>query len=129
MRIIQGESTLLWSAYDYEGNIEDAGYLTFKIDFTAPVIKLFSMTRAGFFKWKYTANVSDNTSGINRVEFYLDDQLVGTCSTYPYIYYWMGVLFFYRLKNLILYHTTWIVANCVAYDDAGNNQVPPIPIP
>jgi hypothetical protein len=103
--------------------------LTIKIDCTAPVIKLFSMTRAGFFKWEYTANVSDNTRGINRVEFYLDDQLVGTCSTNPYIYYWTGFLFLYRLKNLILYHTTRTVANCVVYDNAGNNQVPPIPIP
>jgi hypothetical protein len=57
-----------------------------------------------------TADAYDNESGIQRVEFYLDDDLKYTDTEAPYVWHWTGRDFFpYNLK-------------AVAYDNFGNSN-------
>jgi hypothetical protein len=106
---------------DSQGNIEEViGPFNFKIDQTPPTIIDFTFARVGFFKCIFNTSIFDNTSGINHVEFWLDDQFIGNCSALPYFVYWRHSLFLYRLKGLILYHTFRIVPQCIVYDNAGN---------
>jgi hypothetical protein len=56
------------------------------------------------------ANASDSTSGVNRVEFYIDDELEASDSSVPYSWKWTKL-------NLFSSHTI----KTVAYDDAGNS--------
>ena len=53
----------------------------------------------------------DNITGINKVEFYLNDELVGEDETQPYGWTWtnFAILFPYTIK-------------VVAYDNAGNEE-------
>ena len=106
--------------------------ITIKIDQTAPVLFDFTMSRASIFKWKLSANVSDETSGINRVEFYFNDNFVNTSFTPgPYIVYWRGSMLLLRLKYLLFYHIRfslfyfYVQPQCIVYDNAGNNVVSP----
>ena len=118
----QGEITLLWSAFDYEGNIEDAGYLTFKIDSVPPVSNL-TMKREGLFKWLLIADVTDNTSGICRVEFYIDNSLIGIATTVPYEYTWAGFMLIILLKYIV-YGDDYLPL-IKPYDCAGNTALNP----
>ena len=54
----------------------------------------------------FTANPSDATSGVNRVEFYLDDEYQQTDTNDPYQYTWTGAS-----KHFVY---------AIAYDNAGN---------
>jgi hypothetical protein len=113
---------------DYEGNIEGSiGPFPFKIDQTKPILFDFTMNRAGCFKWKLNATVADDTSGINRVEFYFNDEFLGTCfAPGPYIAYWKGCMLLLKLKCLFLYHIPfWVIPKCVVYDNAGNYYLSP----
>jgi hypothetical protein len=123
------------SAYyvDIEGNQSPMYYASFKIDQTIPMLYILTMIRAGIFKWKLQANASDETSGINRVEFYFNDNFVNTSFTPgPYIAYWKGSMLLLRLKYLLLYHIPFSLFYfyaqplCIVYDNAGNNVVSPI---
>ena len=53
-------------------------------------------------------NVDDAESGINKVEFYVDDELKETISTYPYNWMWD--------EHILLGHTL----KTIVYDNAGN---------
>ena len=55
-------------------------------------------------------NANDSISGINRVEFYIDDDLEASDSSVPYSWEWTKL-------NLFSSHTI----KTVAYDDAGNS--------
>jgi hypothetical protein len=107
--------------------------VTIKIDQTAPMLFDFFMSRAGIFKWKLLANVSDETSGINRVEFYFNDNFVNTSYTPgPYIVYWRGSMRLLQLKYLLLYHIPfslfyfYVQPQCIVYDNAGNYVISPV---
>jgi hypothetical protein len=107
--------------------------ITIKIDQTAPMLFDFFMSRAGIFKWKLLANVSDETSGINRVEFYFNDNFVNTSYTPgPYIVYWRGSMRLLQLKYLLLYHIPfslfyfYVQPQCIVYDNAGNYVISPV---
>jgi len=56
------------------------------------------------------ANASDSTSGVNRVEFYVDDELEASDSSFPYSWEWTKL-------NLFSNH----IIKTVVYDDAGNS--------
>jgi hypothetical protein len=124
--VYEGIVEFYWYFIDYQGNVETPhGPFAFGIDYTPPIIIDFTFARAGFFKCKFNASVSDYTSGINHVEFWLDDQFIGNCSTYPYFIYWRHSMFLYMLRGFILYHTFRHNPQCIVYDNAGNYCISP----
>jgi len=78
-----GEHTVEYRSIDYAGNIEDWKSVEFKIDQTKPYIELW---------WEspdnvnviFTATCSDATSGMDYVEFYMEDVLQFTANSEPY---------------------------------------------
>ena len=113
----QGEIDLLWSAVDYEGNIEEVGSLMFRIDSMPPVGNL-TLKRVGLLQWLLVADVDDITSGISRVEFYIDDSLIGSISQTPYEYVWTGFMFIILIKYMV-YGDDYLPF-IKPYDFAGN---------
>jgi parallel beta-helix repeat protein len=107
-----GMYTVEFRSVDNAGNEETANDVEFKIDTTAPMINL-TVEKTGLSTWLLTATVSDETSGIAKVEFYLDSEYLGEVTTAPY---------------------TWDVSNkgtaqAIVYDNAGNSKVSnPIPV-
>lgn len=106
--------------------------VSFDIDCNIPIIELFSMSRKGIFRWKLSAEVSDETSGINRVEFYFNDTFVNTSfAPGPYMVYWKGSMLLLLLKCLLFYHIPfslfyfYVQPQCIVYDNAGNNVISP----
>jgi len=75
------------------------------------VLKLRFFTTIAIGKTKVLVEASDNQSGIQRVEFYVDDQLKQTVTSAPYNWTWTdrGLFFPYTLK-------------AVAYDYYGNSN-------
>ena len=63
-------------------------------------------------------NVTDNESGINRVEFYINDELRETVTEPPYTYTWTKDTFLKRVCNIRHIHSIKIVA----YDNGGNEN-------
>jgi hypothetical protein len=94
--------------------------VTIKIDQTPPVCNLI-LKRVGFFIWLLKANVSDATSGINRVEFYIDNSLIGSMTEPPYDIVWTGFMFIILLK-FIRYGDDYLPL-IVPYDYAGNTPI------
>jgi len=74
------EYLLSYYSVDRVGNEENINEVTFKIDQTVPTINLTWDKENS----KLVADVSDNTSGIAKVEFYVNGDLVGTVTTAPY---------------------------------------------
>jgi len=136
-----GEHTLEYRSVDYTGNVEDWKSVEFKIDQTKPYIDLW---------WEspdnvhviFTANCDDASSGIDRVEFYLNDELCFTDYIIPYEwtivwpplppkYFVKGLICdrqfdeqnvtFYALLVLINEHLPYFEFTAIAYDMAGNS--------
>jgi len=108
-----GQHTITYHSVDKVGNREDdKGPFDFKIDQTAPTIEL-TVEKTGLLKWLLTATVSDETSGVAKVEFYLDGVLLGTVTESPY---------------------EWEVtkqgtARAIVFDNAGNEAMSdPVPV-
>jgi len=107
-----GIHNLKYYSVDYVGNEETVkGPFDFKIDQTAPTINL-TVEKTGLIKWLLTATVSDETSGVAKVEFYLDGEYLGNVTEPPYE--WEC--------------TKQGIARAIVYDNAGNeaisNEVP-----
>ena len=98
--------TILYYSVDKVGNTESVKGATLKIDQTKPTINL-TVNKTGLSKWRLTANVNDNTSGIARVEFYLNAILLGNKTESPYEW------------NCTQKGT----AQAIVYDNAGNSKV------
>jgi hypothetical protein len=83
-------------------NVNILGIFTFKKK---------SFTTIAIGKIRVSAVATDNQSGIQKVEFYVDDQLKGTVTSEPYIWTWVdrGLFFPYVLK-------------ITAYDNAGHQN-------
>lgn len=100
-----------WSV-DKVGN-EETPHASFdiKMDQTTPTINLIKEKTGGTLikKFLFTADVHDEMSGIDKVEFYLDDTLESTADTEPYEWEWQGI------GN----HTV----HAIVYDLAGNNAM------
>jgi len=106
------EYTLEFYSVDYAGNEETVKSVNFKIDKTAPTIDL-TVEKTGLMKWLLTATVSDETSGVAKVEFYLDGELLGTVTESPYE--WEC--------------TERGTAHAIVYDNAGNEAISdPVPV-
>jgi len=81
-----GIHNLRYYSVDYVGNEETVkGPFGFKIDQTVPTITL-TAEKTGFKVYNLIADVSDETSGVAKVEFYVNGELVGTVTTAPYEY-------------------------------------------
>ncbi|MCK4365898.1 MAG: VCBS repeat-containing protein [Thermoplasmatales archaeon] len=102
--------TLEYRSTDVAGNVEAwKGPFDLKIDTTLPTITLTKTTIIPWIKIKFTADVDDECSGINRVEWYVDNNPVETDnSPGPYEYTWTG--------------TGSHTVTAVAYDNAGNSN-------
>ncbi len=86
-----GTHTIEYYSVDNAGNEEPVkGPFTFKIDKTPPTITL-KKEQIGFFEVKFTAEVNDVTSGIDRVEFSLDGVLQSNDTQSPYEWTWTGI--------------------------------------
>jgi hypothetical protein len=106
---MDGSHDLFYYSVDNAGNIEPVkGPFAFKMDSTPPSIVL-TVTSVNPFetKWVLNATVSDAPSGIDKVEFYVDNQSQGTVYAPPYVW---------------VYEGSGKVAYAVAYDKAGNSK-------
>jgi len=120
-----------WSTDKLE-NIENHNYNTFKIDLDNPDVqiiqpefgiywlgrKIYPIFRSTLIMIskpiiigdiKIRVDSSDLTSGVNRIEFYINEELKSIDYDYPYSWIWSE-------KNL---HINYIL-KLVSYDDAGN---------
>lgn len=81
-------------------------------DTTAPTINSINLVENQIVHGVYSiqADVVDSESGVNRVEFYIDDVLKQTASSSPYYYDW----------DTTQYHSPHVV-KIMAYDNAGNS--------
>lgn len=76
-----------WISYysmDNAGNVETQHHFLLQIDRDEPTIVLSEQVFLN--RLKLTATVNDTTSGINRVDFYINDELRETITEPPYIY-------------------------------------------
>ena len=99
-----GSHTIGYYSVDKAGNVEDTKTTSLKIDRTAPEITL-SINKTGMHEWIITAIVSDPTSGIARVEFFINNVSVYTDTVAPYEYTYSGP------KN--------VTATAIVYNNAG----------
>ena len=102
-----GQHTVSYYSDDIAGNVETEKSVSFKIDQTVPTITL-TKEQIDLFDVKFIAQVSDETSGIDRVEFSLDGVIQYNDTQSPYEWTWTG------LGD----HTV----TATAYDLAGNSQ-------
>jgi len=98
--------TLYYYSVDYLGNEEDVNEAELKIDQTAPTIELDAEELSPG-KWLLIATVSDTTSGIAKVEFYLAGEFIDEVTEPPYILEVSG-------KG---------PAQAIVFDNAGHNTV------
>ncbi len=104
-----GEHTLMYYYVDYEGTQSAIfGPYWFRIDSIPPTITLV-VDAIGHNRYKIYAEVSDSTSGVNRVEFFLNDYLIYTDYEAPYEWFYKGPSFNY---------------NSLVFDNAGNAAMP-----
>jgi len=84
-----GVYMIQWFWVETSGRPHDGLPIEFRIDKAAPTIELNKET-SGKNKMIFTAVANDETSKIERVEFYLDGVLIQTSSEIPYEYNWTG---------------------------------------
>jgi len=79
-----------WFWIDKKGDIHNLTMpISFKIDQTPPNIEL-KKQKISKTKVKFIATSSDATSGVEKVEFYLDDEIQTTVTFQPYEWIWEG---------------------------------------
>jgi len=86
---VNGQHTVSYYSDDIAANVETGKSVSIKIDKTAPTITL-AKEQIDLFNVKFSAQVNDETSGIDRVEFSLDGQLQYTDTQSPYEWTWTG---------------------------------------
>jgi len=84
-----GHYTLNWYWIDSEGYEHTGQPAFFRIDQTPPDIELTKKSGLND-KVTFTANCEDDVSEVERVEFYLDDELQETITEAPYQWTWTG---------------------------------------
>jgi len=107
-----GEYMIQWFWVDMENNTFN-GFppISFNIDQTPPTIEL-SRKSSGKNTVIFTADAVDQVSQIERVEFYLDDELKQTVNELPYKYTWTGE------ENQVVYAIGY---NYAGFDAKSNN--------
>jgi peptidoglycan/xylan/chitin deacetylase (PgdA/CDA1 family) len=112
---VSGTSTVKYRAWDNAGNAETTKSQLIRIDTTAPTVAITSPANGASVTGTVQVQVaaSDASSGIARVEFYLDGKLSSTSTTSPYKWAWN------TKKTTKGSHTL----TAVAVDAAGNKTV------
>jgi hypothetical protein len=105
-------TTVKYRAWDNAGNAEATHSQLIRIDTTAPGVAIVSPTSGATVTGnvQVQASASDTSSGVARVDFYLDGNLVGTSTTSPYKWMWN------TKKTSKGSHTLY----AIAVDGAGN---------
>jgi parallel beta-helix repeat protein len=104
-----GVHAISYYSVDRVGNAETSHDVPLYLDATAPAIQLTATPQNLLkTKWLLVANVSDDTSGVARVVFYVAGELLGNVTTAPYEF---------------LYEGTNSPAQAIVYDSAGNSQI------
>ncbi len=104
----EGTHSLEYYSIDKAGNIESVkGPFTFKLDSTSPEISLAKL-EIDLFTIKFIAQVSDEVSGVDYVEFSVDGDLQYNDTTAPYEWTWSG------------FEDSTVIAT--VYDKAGHSQ-------
>jgi len=106
-----------WCAVNHEGNYSDMdGPFIFSIDQTKPEIDLTYEVTGGNpeqgWEFTFTAIATDVMSGMDRVEFYKNDELLGTVIGPGPEYSWTFIYF----PEPYVFFSAW------AYDNAGNSD-------
>jgi hypothetical protein len=110
----EGEHTIEYYSYDYVGNIEDVKSSTIDIDKTLSELEVEWETYKEGWNWfcKFTCYAVDTTSGMDRIEMYINDELHETI-TYP------GPVYDFIIKWISEYKNA--VFKFIAFDIAGNS--------
>jgi hypothetical protein len=110
---VSATTTVKYRAWDNAGNAEATKSQLVRIDTTVPTVTLTSPTNGATVtrNVKIAATASDGGSGVARVEFYVDTQLVGTSTSSPYAVSW----------NTKKVTTGSHTIRAVAFDAAGNS--------
>ena len=106
---------------DNAGNTEEVKSAELKIDQRDPFIHV-DVEKLEKNKWKFIATCFDATSGMDRVEFYYDDELMFTDYEEPYEWIWNETK---EIGNII-YDSGFNILDfsVFAYDKAGNKAYP-----
>jgi hypothetical protein len=121
---VSATTTVKYRAWDNSGNAEATNTQLIRVettpppgDTTPPTVTLTSPTNGATVTGNIniTASASDSGSGVARVEFYVDGQLIGTDTAAPYSVTWNSK------KSAKGSHTIY----AVAVDNAGNSQATP----
>lgn len=119
-----GHHTIEYWAVDNVNNIESSNTITVKIDKTDPEIpqitqptngiylrgiKIWPLINYSFFDWSpprvfgsitVTVDTSDETSGVNKVEFFINDELMNEDKNSPYEWTWDETVFFKQMLGI-----------------------------
>ena len=143
---IDGRHEVMYRSIDNAGNREPTKSVTFAMDHTKPVLFLwYNTTGNPQDGWDliFYATASDYTSGMNRTEFYLNDELqetvLGSGPEYEWIYHFPtpsefgvrgiirnreiteGFVKFYGIIVMIIgFQDPHAIFSAIAYDHAGN---------
>jgi hypothetical protein len=105
-----GMHTINYYSIDNAGNSEEIKSVIFKIDQVSPYVSSFAPEKIRWGKFLIYAEARDHDSGIEKVEFYIDDILKCTVYEPPYLWIYNGTTGFAKVKG---------------YDKAGNSYMPP----
>ena len=107
-----------------DSNMSDIYSVEIKIDQSSPyATEPLKIRWVGFRKWQFTANVSDDMSGVNRVVFYIANF---TDTEPPYQVTWTGFLWWRSLiKFIYSLLGGWIGYEVDVFDNAGNGLPQP----
>jgi len=84
-----GSHTLVAKAYDAANNFGTSNTIAVSVDNTPPKVTITSPVSGATVKGSVTISVSaSDTSGVQRIEFYIDGKLKATDYTAPYTYQW-----------------------------------------
>jgi hypothetical protein len=114
-----------WFWVDHHGISSGVFWLGFKIDRNGPTVTFFKAERLGVKLWKFSTNVSDATSGINRVDIIADNKILRTYTGPPYEVAWVGWGFLLCWKFGITGDWGYL-PHCASYDNAGNTIMSPM---
>lgn len=95
---------------DYAGNIEDIKQVTISPPDHSPPTLHLSVEKIIFNKWRFIVEAVDSDSGMDRIEFYVDDQLLGNITGPGPLYVW----------NWTCPDSMSHSVQAIAYDQAGN---------
>jgi hypothetical protein len=117
-----GEHTVQYKAIDKVGNEETPNSVNFKIDQTVPIVDLTWEQSGG--NVIFTATCSDATSGMDRVEFAMNDvvALVDNEVPYEWIVEWSSAL-----ETVMFKATAYDVAGLSAFDQLHGSKAFPVP--